>query len=166
MPESERRKRLGPNIKLESILGLAGDAERGKLIYFSDAGRCRVCHELRDAKKSLGPTLAEINSKYTKPLEMLQHVVEPSLKIDDKFATFTVITNEGRVETGLLVDKDKQRVRLRNAENKFIDIPLTDVDQLQKGTRSLMPEKILSDLTAREAADLLEYIRRATSGEP
>jgi putative heme-binding domain-containing protein len=166
VPESERRKRLGPNIKPESILSLAGDAERGKLIYFSDAGRCRACHDLSDAKKSLGPTLAEINTKYTKPLEMLQHVVEPSLKIDDKFATFTVITNEGRVETGLLVDKDRERVRLRNAESKFIDIPLADVDQLQKGTRSLMPEKILSDLTAQEAADLLEYIRRATSGEP
>lgn len=163
VPENERRKRLGPNIKPESILSLAGDAERGKLIYFSDAGRCRACHELSDAKKSLGPTLVEINTKYAKPLEMLQHVLEPSLKVDEKFATFTVITNDGRLETGLLVEKDTQRVRLRNAENKLIDVPLADVDQLQKSTRSLMPEKILSDLTAQEAADLLEYIRQATS---
>jgi putative heme-binding domain-containing protein len=162
VPEDERRKRLGPNIKPESILSLAGDVERGKLIYFSDVGRCRACHELSDAEKSLGPTLAEINTKYVKPLEMLQHVLEPSLKIDDKFATYTVVTKEGRVKSGLLVEKDAQRVRLRSAENKIIDIPIADVDQLEKSTRSLMPDKILSDLTAQEAADLLHYIRQTT----
>ena len=30
---------------------------------------------------------------------------------------------------------------------------------MQKSPKSLMPERVLSDLTAQEAADLFEYIR-------
>jgi hypothetical protein len=37
-----------------------------------------------------------------------------------------------------------------------------DVEELQRGDKSLMPERILSDLTAQEAADLFEYVRRQT----
>lgn len=166
VPESQRRKRLGPNIVPETILSLEGDVARGKLIYFSDAGRCKACHDFTDASKSLGPTLAEINKKYPRRSEMLQQILQPSLKIDDKHAAYTVLTAQGRIVTGLLLEKTDQQVKLKTQDNKVVTIPSADIDEMQKSPKSLMPEQILSDLMAQEAADLLEYVRSLSPASP
>jgi putative heme-binding domain-containing protein len=163
--ESQRRTTLGSNINPESVLSRGGDQERGKLIFFSDGARCRACHEIEDRSKSLGPTLKEMNKKYPRPSELLQHVLQPSLKIEDPFAAYVVVTIDGRVETGLLVEKNDKEIVLRTAERKTVRIARGDIDELQKSPKSLMPERMLSDLTAQEAADLFAYIRSQGPGE-
>ena len=40
-----------------------------------------------------------------------------------------------------------------------------DIAEMQRSPKSLMPERMLSDLTAQEAADLFEYIRSQGAGE-
>jgi putative heme-binding domain-containing protein len=159
IPESQRRATLGEKIDPKTILSLKGDHERGKLIFFSDGARCRNCHETDDKSKSLGPTLLEIGKKYPKASEMLEQVLEPSKKIDDAVAGYTVLTTEGRVLSGLLIERTAKEVVLKTPEKQIVRIPLTEVEQMKKSDKSLMPDRILSDLTPQEAADLLEYIR-------
>ncbi len=166
VPEPQRRKRLGPNIAPETILSLAGDLARGKLIYFSDNGRCKACHDFNDAAKSLGPALAEINKKYPQRGEMLQHILQPSAKIEDKFAAYSVLTTQGHILTGLLLEKTEKAIVLKTPENKVVTIPSADIDDMQRSPKSMMPEQILSDLTAQEAADLLEYVRSIPAAKP
>jgi putative heme-binding domain-containing protein len=150
---------LGPNIQPRQILSLKGDTARGKLIYFSDTARCRACHEHTDASKSLGPTLADINKKYPEASEMLLHVLDPSRKIDDRFATHVVLANDGQIVTGLLLAEDATAIKLKTSDMKEIRIMRSDIAEVKKSPKSLMPDAILSDLTAQEAADLLSYIR-------
>jgi putative heme-binding domain-containing protein len=159
IPESQRRATLGPNADPQVILALDGDRERGKLIFFSDGARCRACHEIDDRDASLGPTIQEINKKYPRLAEMLEHALQPSLKIDDPYAAYTVVTNDGRVIAGLLVEQTDREVVIRTAEKQTIRIARDRIDEIRKSDQSLMPERILSDLTAQEAADLLEYLR-------
>jgi len=158
LPESKRRARLGPNIDPQVILGQSGDVARGKLIFFSDGARCKACHDTHDKSKSIGTTLMEINKKYKQRSEMLQHVLKPSLKIDEPFAAYAVFTTGGKVITGLLAEKTDEAIVIKTAERKLIRIPTAEIDEFQKSSKSLMPDRILSDLTAQEAADLLEYI--------
>jgi putative heme-binding domain-containing protein len=158
IPEPQRRKRLGPNPQPEAILSLDGNVARGKLIFHSDAARCRNCHDISDPGKSLGPTLREINKKYPRRSEMLQHALNPSEKIDDKFAAYLVVTADGRLVTGLLLEQTAQSIQLKTSEGKVLSINADDIDEIQKSKRSLMPEQILSDLTAQEAADLIAYL--------
>ena len=158
LPESERRVVLGANFASSDVLSLEGDQERGKLIFFSDAARCRSCHEFTDRDKSLGPTLAEVVKKYPRRSEFLQHVVQPSLKVEEAFAAHTAITTSGRVITGLLLEQNDTAVVLKTAEQRVIRLQRSDIEDMRRGTTSLMPERILSDLTAQEAADLLSYI--------
>jgi hypothetical protein len=40
-----------------------------------------------------------------------------------------------------------------------------DIEDMRKSEKSLMPDGILSDLTAQEAADLFEYIRSQTGSK-
>lgn len=159
LPESERRAVLGANFAANDILSLKGDVERGKLIFFSDGARCRSCHEFQDRAKSLGPTLTEVVKKYPRRSEFLQHVMQPSLKIDDAFAGYTAITTSGRVISGLILEQSDSEVVLKTAEQQVVRLSRQEIDDLQRATTSLMPERILADLTAQEAADLLSYIR-------
>jgi putative heme-binding domain-containing protein len=165
VPESKRRPTLGPTVDPQVILAKLGDAGRGKLIYFSDGARCRNCHELDDRAKSLGPTLVEINKKFPQPGDLVQHALQPSLKVDDAFAAYTAVTNDGRVLAGLVVEQSPSEVVLKTAEKQLVRLPRANLDELVKSDKSLMPERILSDLTAQEAADLFAYIRAQRAKE-
>jgi putative heme-binding domain-containing protein len=159
IPEAYRRARLGPNIDPKQILSLKGEVDRGKLIYYSDNARCRACHDHKDPKLSLGPTLADINKKYKTLAEMVDHVIKPSLKVDENYSTYNVITVRGKVISGLAMEQGPKSITLKTTDKKIVTIARDDIDELTKSKRSLMPERILSDLTAQEAADLLAYIR-------
>lgn len=159
VPESQRKKTLGRTFEPSLVLSHDGDALRGRLIFFSDAARCRACHHNDDATLSVGPTLTDISRKYVHTSELLQHIVLPSQKIDDKFATWTAVTNDGRVLNGLMESQSDQQVILRMADRQQVAIAKSDIEELQKSTKSLMPDGVMADLTAEEAADLLAFIR-------
>ena len=88
---------------------------------------------------------------------MLQHILKPSLKVDEKFAMWVVITDKGQVHSGLILSQTDDEVVLKTAERKTIRVPKSEIDEMKKSPLSLMPEGILSDLTAQEAADLLAW---------
>jgi putative heme-binding domain-containing protein len=159
LPESLRKQALGTTFAQETVLQLQGDALRGRLIFYSDAARCRTCHQLDDAEKSIGPTLTDISRKYPRPEELLQHISQPSLKVDERFAAWTAVTKEGQVHNGLLVSESTQDVVLRQADGRSITLKRDSLDEFQRSSRSLMPDGVLADLTAAEAADLLAFIR-------
>lgn len=159
IPESKRRATLGARIDPQAILSRQGDLQRGKLIFFSDGARCRNCHQIDEPRESLGPTLQEINKKYTRPAEMLQHVLQPSLKVDDPYAAYAVLTNDGRAISGLLAEQNEKEVVIRTAEKRSMKVGRDEIAEMQKSPKSLMPDNMLSDLTAQEAADLMEYIQ-------
>ncbi len=158
VPTYLRRKTLGRNADPQTILTRKGDTARGRLIFFSDGARCRNCHHADDAAKSTGPTLVEIRKKYKRRSEMVQHILKPSLKVDDKFATWVVVIESGRVFNGLLVSQSDKEVVLKTVERKTIRIPKSEIEEMKKSPLSLMPEGILSDLTAQEAADLIQWL--------
>jgi len=158
VPESQRKKTLGRTFEPSLVLSQDGDALRGRLIFFSDAARCRNCHHFDDAALSVGPTLSDISKKYPHASELLQHIVLPSQKIDDKFAAWTAVTIDGRVLNGLMERQSDSEVVLKMADRQQVTIARSEIEELQKSTKSLMPDGVLADLTADEAADLLAFI--------
>jgi hypothetical protein len=54
---------------------------------------------------------------------------------------------------------------IKTAEKQIVRIARDNVQQMRKSEKSLMPDRILSDLTAQEAADLLEYLRSFSPGK-
>ncbi len=165
VPESKRRATLGANINPQVILSRQGDYQRGKLIFFSDGARCRACHEIDDAHKSLGPTLQEVAKKHPLPADLLQHVLQPSLKIDEPYAAYSVVTDDGRLLVGLIVEKTEQEIVLKTLERQVVRIAQENIAEIHRSDKSLMPDRVLSDLTAQEAADLLAYIRSQTGSQ-
>ncbi len=157
-PPERRRITLGSVIRPETILQRTGDVERGEKLFWLTAGmQCRNCHKVGEQGGSTGPELRESSEKRTR-VEILENLLDPSKVIDRKYVTYVVQTDDGKVITGLLVRQDAKEVVLRDAQGKDISIPRNEVEVLQQSPKSLMPEGMLRDLTAQEAADLLDYL--------
>ncbi|MFP6703722.1 MAG: hypothetical protein VB861_18385, partial [Planctomycetaceae bacterium] len=75
-----------------------------------------------------------------------------------KWLTYVVETVRGRVFTGLLVSKDDKQLVLRDAKDTLITIAADDVDVLAAQQKSLMPDLLLRDMTARQVADLTAFL--------
>ena len=157
IPESQRRLTLGNHILPETILELTGDTARGKLIYLSDSSRCRICHVPDQQGQTLGADLKEIGKKYSKP-ELLRHIIEPSFKMEPAVTPYVLETVNGKVYSGLIIERHADQIVLQNVKREVFHIATDDVETLVPLDKSLMPERLLSDMTAQEAADLLEYL--------
>jgi putative heme-binding domain-containing protein len=158
LPDEQRVKRLGSVIKPGQILALKGDAQRGRELFFKAAGlQCVNCHRIAGTGSTLGPDLTAIGKKYTRA-QILESILEPSKSIDPKYVAYLVETTDGKIQTGLLAEKTDKEVVLNQIGDKQVRFPLSKVATLVPQRTSLMPELLLRDLTAEQAADLLEFL--------
>jgi hypothetical protein len=58
----------------------------------------------------------------------------------------------------LLVSKDANKVVLKDATNKRLEVPASEIEVLAPQQTSLMPELLLRDLTAEQVADLTAFL--------
>ena len=89
---------------------------------------------------------------------MLTHIINPSLKVDDQFAMWVVMTDAERVHSELLLSQSGSDVVLKTAQRKTVRILRPEIDEMHKSQNSLIPEAILADLRAQEAADLIAWL--------
>jgi uncharacterized repeat protein (TIGR03806 family) len=158
IPEEERVKRLGDVIDRPSILALSGDAVRGKAIFTTNSvARCKTCHKAGDMGEMVGPDLSKIGAKYDKA-GLLEQMLEPSKTIDPAFTAYLLETKDGRVISGLAVEKTASGVVLKDAQGKTVRLSNSEIERMVPQSRSLMPELLLRDLTSQEVADLLEFL--------
>lgn len=64
---------------------------------------CISCHALGGVGTAFGAELEKLDAKMT-PVEIMRHIIEPSLKIDEKYRSTTVITDDGNVITGIVTE--------------------------------------------------------------
>jgi putative heme-binding domain-containing protein len=157
VPDDQRVKRLGSVIKPEQILALKGSAERGRELFFKSGGlQCVNCHRVNGTGNTFGPDLSQVGKQSTRA-QILESLLEPSKSIDPKYVAYVVETTDGKIHTGLLGEKTETEVVLK-LQDKEVRIPANKVERLAPQSKSLMPELLLRDLTAEQAADLLEFL--------
>jgi putative heme-binding domain-containing protein len=157
LPSEGRERKLGTNPRPAAILKLKGDAERGRALFWAKEMQCQNCHRVGDQGTALGPDLSTIGKDRTKD-DLLDSLLEPSRRIDPPYVPYLLATKSGRTVTGLLVKKDANEVVLRDAQNQEVRVKTAEVEQLAPGRQSLMPDGLLRDCTAQQAADLLEFL--------
>lgn len=158
IPEDQRPKRLGAAVKPEAILALDGDRNRGEQIFFqSTAAQCKNCHAVQGKGGDLGPDLSQIGKKYG-PAAMLETILDPSKAISHEYVPYVLETESGKVFAGFLLEKTDEQVVLKTIKNELVRVPTEEVYDLLPQKKSLMPELILKDVTAQDAADLLAYL--------
>ena len=148
-----------------SVLGL----EKGRsFVHGRELFRtasCISCHKMGDAGNAFGPELAKLEAKMT-PLEITKHILEPSLKIDEKYRSTTLLTDDGRSITGLIVEETPTEVAIVEnpvAKADPVRIKKSDIDERSTSPVSIMPKGLLDKLTRDEVLDLIAYV--AARGE-
>ena len=160
VPEEQRTQRLGSVVKSEQILAIEGNADSGRRLFETGIGvSCRNCHKIGNLGKEFGADLSTIAKDQTR-VHILESILEPSKVVDQKYLNYLVETTEGKVHSGLLVRRTDAVVVLKNAELKELRIDVDDIETIVPQQKSLMPELLLRDMTARQVADLLAYLAR------
>jgi len=160
VPEEKRIQRLGELFDPHSVLALPGDPERGRQLFFGNASQCRNCHRVKQEGGIVGPELTEIGKKL-KPEELLEAVAEPSRRIDQKYIAYSLLTTEGKVYSGILAEKSESQIVLNilhGNESQQVRVPTSEVEELVPQTKSIMPDRMLRDMTMQQAADLIAYL--------
>jgi putative heme-binding domain-containing protein len=158
IPDDERVKRLGSLIRPEVVLGRKGNVKRGRELFFKSAGlQCANCHRVNGSGSDLGPDLSQIGKKYTRA-QILESIVEPSKFIDPKYVSYRAVTTTGKIHTGLLAAKTEREVVLKVVGDKEVRIKAARLASLVPQRTSLMPDQLLRDLTAEQAADLIDFL--------
>ena len=158
LPEEQRTKRLGRMIDPDSILALSGDADRGKTLFLTKAGvQCRDCHRIGNQGRPVGPDLDSIGKKYDRS-QILTSILEPSRNIDAQFMQYQCLTNDGKLRSGIVVERNSRHVILRDSKSETHTILTQDIDSLTPLTASMMPELLVQDLTAQQLADLVTFL--------
>jgi len=159
LPSDGRKgRKLGSNPRPRAVLALGGDPRRGESLFWSQANQCGSCHRIGDRGKSVGPELSTIGKLRSRE-DLLESLMEPSRRIEPRYATYVAATSNGRSLTGLLVKRDEGWVVLRDSKGDESILAAKNVEQLRPSRVSLMPDGQLAELTAQEAADLIEYLR-------
>jgi len=158
-PNDQQANHLGPNINPAKILALSGDPESGRKVFHETAGGlCARCHRSTAGGADFGPDLTHIAAKYNRG-DLLDNILFPSKTIAQGYATYVVKTKSGDVLTGLLVKQTDQEIVLKDATLKETHVPAADLEKMTPQTISAMPDGLLNDLTAQQAADLIGFLQ-------
>ncbi|WP_068136860.1 plastocyanin/azurin family copper-binding protein [Roseimaritima ulvae] len=144
--------------------GLRGrTAEIGQRI-FTEAS-CANCHKMHGQGGAVGPELTDVFKRWKgDSVAVLREILDPSHRIDPKYAMHVILTVDGRTLTGLVVAEDKDAVSLvENPEAKQPTVvPQDDIEEIVKTSKSMMPKALMDQYTQDEIFELLAYLQGAT----
>ncbi len=141
--------------RMKPALELAGDRDRGRSRFEE---LCSRCHRLGELGSAVGPDLADAARKSR--LALLHDIVDPNAAVSPEYAAYNLVTEEGEILSGLLVDEDDQSVLLRMALGEEVRLRRSQISELFASGLSLMPEELESGMGPQEMADLLAFLVR------
>ncbi len=133
----------------------SGEASHGKELFKK---HCATCHVLFGDGNKVGPDLTTANRKDQSAL--LANLVDPSAVVRREYVNYTVLTEDGRILTGLLAEQDAASVTVLDAKNQRTKVPRSEIEDIREAEVSLMPEKLLEKLTPQEIRDLFAYLQQ------
>lgn len=133
--------------------------ERGKLVF--EQATCSRCHTIGSGEKKLGPNLTDIIKRF-RGSKLLQQIVKPSAEIHKEFQTQMIVTDDGRLQTGLVIKETDNEIRLLPnllKPDKIETISKSSIEARKTADVSTMPTGLLDTYTVEEIFDLLAYIQ-------
>lgn len=132
-----------------------GDHERGRHLFVK---HCGTCHKMKGEGGGIAPDLTTANRHDRAAL--LANVVDPSAVIRREFLRYVIETDNGQIVAGLLADQDPASVTLVDERNQRTRISRDQIASMTESNTSLMPERILENLTPQERRDLFAYLEQ------
>ncbi len=143
---------------MEELITMAGDAERGKMVFFSeDFAQCFRCHRIGEEGKEVGPNLTVIGQKFGRE-GILESILFPSAAISHEYEVWIVETEWDGFLSGFIVSENDKEVRLMDATGTVKDLKRSDILDTRKSATSLMPTGLAAAMSAQDLSDLVAYL--------
>ena len=143
--------------------GMRGRTKEIGAKIFSEA-TCLQCHVVGGKGGRVGPELDTVFKRHQQDsLAVLREIIDPSHKIDPKYASHSVLTLDGQVYSGVIVAESEKSISLINNPDqpKPTVIPRTEIDDMVQSPKSIMPAALLDQFTQDEIFELLAYLKAA-----
>ncbi|MCC9643851.1 GDSL-type esterase/lipase family protein [Rhodopirellula sp. JC740] len=142
-----------------------GDAVRGAQYFYGTKTACATCHDASEGYQ-LGPQLTKAREDITHE-HLIESILKPSEKILDGYQTVNVITVDGAILSGFLVEETDDKITLSIAadQGKPRTIPIDDVEDVLESQNSTMPPGLANMLKDRQQfLDLCRFLFEINEG--
>lgn len=138
----------------QPTLDLTGDAARGQMLLTKT---CLQCHRAGTNGHQVGPDFTSVQNKAS--ADLLIAILDPNREAQPSFQTYTAVTKQGRIFTGITSTETAASVTLKRAEAKE-DVILRDtLEEFVSNGVSLMPEGLEKDLNQQQLADIIAALK-------
>ena len=154
LPATADSKPLPP---ISELITRTGNATGGKELFFNK-GTCAKCHKVGADGKEVGPALTEIGSKLSSQA-LFTAILDPSAGVSHNYETYSVITLDGNILTGIKLSATDTDFVIRTAEGIDKRLSQNDIDEVIKTGTSLMPADLQRLLSVQELTDIVAYLK-------
>ena len=134
--------------------------ENGQQMFLKAS--CFSCHQVANEGGRIGPDLTKISEQYKQPSELLTHIMNPSEKVEQKYATVIVETGDGQILRGVVVDDGPVALMIKEDPLSTCDpivINKDNIEDVSHSRLSPMPEQLLNTIVEESHVyGLLAYL--------
>jgi len=141
----------------QPALKLAGDVNRGRAVFRKN---CTACHKLEGEGKVIGADLKGIRQRGL--ASIMLNVLDPNREVKPKFVSYVLLTESGRVYTGMILSENANSVTIQQPDGKQVMVQRSEIETLRSTALSFMPEGLEKEIDQQAMADLLEYLNSVT----
>lgn len=116
---------------------------------------CATCHQDTEASARIAPRLQGSGSKGIDYI--VENVLDPNAVIGQDFQARLILTVEGRVISGLVVEESDSALTIRTATGTET-VARDEIDEIKISENSFMPEGLLKTLNQQQKIELLKYL--------
>lgn len=134
------------------------DAAAGERLFFHARGPlCFRCHQVDGRGGAIGPDLS--SSGQLSDRRLVESIVTPSREMAPRYVPWTIVSSKGQVFTGVLVGERGEDEFYADANAGLIRINHTHIERREPSAKSIMPDRLVDQMTDRELRDLLAYLK-------
>lgn len=149
--------------EVEAALATA-DPARGRELFLHPRGAgCVKCHRMEGLGPKYAPDLSDIGSRARKPSILIESILEPSKVITEGFAQQQIVTVEGKLFSGAVLEETGRSLVLVDPAGKPTTIAKDDIEERIGTKQSPMPAGFDKLLSAQQLADVVAWLGTQTS---
>jgi putative membrane-bound dehydrogenase-like protein len=135
-----------------------GEVRRGQAVFNSAKTACSSCHAIGYLGGNVGPDLTHIG-RIRSERDLLEAIVFPSASFVRSYEPVLVTTKAGKTFNGVLRKDAPEEIILATSATEQVRIARADIEDMQPGKVSVMPAGMDQQLTPRELADLVAFLK-------
>ncbi|MBV11581.1 MAG: hypothetical protein CMN21_20480 [Rubinisphaera sp.] len=118
---------------------------------------CAICHQIGTDGVRVGPDISDTRTKRSD--ELLTSILDPNRAIDNNYFSYTAVTAEGKIATGILAEETPYSITLKQAKGTTISLQREEIDEFASDGVSFMPQQFEKNISKEQMADLISYLK-------